>query len=107
MIVLDIEKYCHDCPLFEAETKKIYSLDRVIETRIVCSRGDLCDMLKRHLEAEVKKEERSKPEKREGTLPCHGCRHLIGCDPLRMALNSEERPCESYEEYEDDCCRKT
>lgn len=97
MIVLSVEKYCHDCPLFEAETEKAYSLDRVVMTQIVCSHRGLCDMLKRHLEAKAEKGRKKTEPKKEGTPLCIGCRRLVECDPLKMALNSEEHPCEDFE----------
>lgn len=31
-------------------------------------------------------------------LPCFGCKHLVWCEPSTMMMNTEEHPCEDFEE---------
>lgn len=58
MIILDVEKYCHECPEFEADvcSSPIYNNDTHIETRhtIYCKHCNRCRAIKRHLEKENK-----------------------------------------------------
>lgn len=66
MIKLDIQPYCEDCLMFEADVEKparMYGCDGVREAAIIqtdtivrCSRRKLCEGLKRHLEKEMRGE---------------------------------------------------
>ena len=66
MIKLDIQPYCEDCLMFEADVEKparMYGCDRIREAAIIqtdtivrCSRRKLCEGLKRHLEKEMRGE---------------------------------------------------
>lgn len=54
MIELQIESYCHECPEFEAETKKSYlSADGkivAVECAFVCEHAQKCKYIKHFLE---------------------------------------------------------
>ena len=64
MIKLDIQPYCENCLMFEADVEKparMYGCDGIREAAIIqtdtivrCSRRKLCEGLKRHLEKEMK-----------------------------------------------------
>ena len=63
MIKLDVQPYCEDCLMFDADVEKptrMYGCDGVREaiiqtdTIVRCSRRKLCEGLKRHLEKEMK-----------------------------------------------------
>ena len=64
MIKLDIQRYCEDCLMFDADVEKptrLYGCDGIREAAIIqtdtivrCSRRKLCEGLKRHLEKEMK-----------------------------------------------------
>ena len=64
MIKLDVQPYCEDCLMFEADVEKparMYGCDGIREAAIIqtdtfvrCSRRKLCEGLKRHLEKEMK-----------------------------------------------------
>ena len=64
MIKLDIQPYCEDCLMFEADVEKparMYGCDGIREAAIIqtdtivrCSRRKLCEGLKRHLEKEMR-----------------------------------------------------
>ena len=66
MIKLDIQSYCEDCLMFEADVEKparMYGCDGIREAAIIqtdtvvrCSRRKLCEGLKRHLEKEMRGE---------------------------------------------------
>ena len=65
-IKLEVQPYCEDCPIFEADVeqaKKIYGDDRrfddfyITDTYVRCSRRSLCAGLKRYLEKELQKGE--------------------------------------------------
>lgn len=94
MIVLDVEKYCHDCPLFEAESSVLCSLDRVVQTVVSCALRDRCKLIEMHLRKE--QEKTAEPKKKRKPL-CLGCKRFVGCEPDKMALNTEDDPCEDYE----------
>ena len=67
MIKLDIQPYCEDCLMFEADVEKparMYRCDGNREAAIIqtdtivrCSRRKLCEGLKRHLEKEMRGED--------------------------------------------------
>lgn len=67
MIKLDIQPYCEDCLMFDADVEKptrMYGCDGIREAAIIqtdtivrCSRGKLCEGLKRHLEKEMRGED--------------------------------------------------
>lgn len=42
MIELKVHDYCHECPMFEADVKTVYSDDVSISHYIQCSRSDEC-----------------------------------------------------------------
>ena len=42
---------------------------------------------------ETRNVNRTKP----GYHSCVDCKHLLGCGPLRMAINTPNRPCDEYE----------
>lgn len=50
MIELNIEDYCNDCPMFEANTGKIYSNCKILTTYITCENRNLCRRIKTYLE---------------------------------------------------------
>ena len=64
MIKLDIQRYCEDCLMIDADVEKptrLYGCDGIREAAIIqtdtivrCSRRKLCEGLKRHLEKEMK-----------------------------------------------------
>ena len=64
MIKLDVQPYCEDCLMFEADVEKparMYGCDGIREAALIqtdtivrCSRRKLCEGLKRHLEKEIK-----------------------------------------------------
>ena len=64
MIKLDIQRYCEDCLMFDADVEKptrLYGCDGIREAAIIqtdtivrCSRRRLCEGLKRHLEKEIR-----------------------------------------------------
>ena len=64
MIKLDIQSYCEDCLMFDADVEKptrMYGCDGIREAAIIqtdtivrCSRRKLCEGLKRHLEKGMK-----------------------------------------------------
>lgn len=64
MIKLDVQSYCEDCLMFDADVEKparMYGCDGIREAAIIqtdtivrCSRRKLCEGLKRHLEKEIK-----------------------------------------------------
>ena len=66
MIKIDIQPYCEDCLMFEADVEKparMYRYDGIREAAIIqtdtvvrCSRRKLCEGLKRHLEKEMRGE---------------------------------------------------
>ena len=65
MIKLDIQPYCEDCLMFDADVEKptrMYGYDGVeraviqTDTIVRCSRRKLCEGLKRHLEKEMRDE---------------------------------------------------
>ena len=66
MIKLDVQPYCEDCLMFEADVEKparMYGCDGIREAAIIqtdtivrCSRRKLCEGLKRHLEIEMRGE---------------------------------------------------
>ena len=65
MIKLDIQPYCEDCLMFDADVEaahkvfneSIYIGDfRLTDTIVRCSRRKLCEGLKRHLEKEMRGE---------------------------------------------------
>ena len=66
MIKLDVQPYCEDCLMFEADVEKpagMYGCDGIREAAIIqtdtivrCSRRKLCEGLKRHLEKEMRGE---------------------------------------------------
>ena len=65
MIKLDIQPYCEDCLMFDADVGKptrMYGYDGVeraviqTDTIVRCSRRKLCEGLKRHLEKEMRGE---------------------------------------------------
>ena len=66
MIKLDVQPYCEDCLMFEADVEKparMYGCDGIREAAIIqtdtvvrCSRRKLCEGLKRHLEKETRGE---------------------------------------------------
>ena len=45
---------------------------------------------------ETRNVNRTKP----GYHSCVDCKHLLGCGPLRMAINTPNRPCDEYEKDE-------
>ena len=67
MIKLDVQPYCEDCLMFEADVEKparMYGCDGIREAAIIqtdtivrCSRRKLCEGLKRHLEKEMRGED--------------------------------------------------
>ena len=67
MIKLDVQPYCEDCLMFEADVEKparMYGCDGNREAAIIqtdtivrCSRRKLCEGLKRHLEKEMRGED--------------------------------------------------
>lgn len=55
MITLDIQKYCHDCPDFEADVSKrtIHGFDDALEwtdTKISCAHKNRCYEIKKYIE---------------------------------------------------------
>ena len=66
MIKLDIQPYCEDCLMFDADVEKptrMYGCAGIREAAIIqtdtivhCSRRKLCEGLKRHLEQEMRGE---------------------------------------------------
>ena len=60
MIKLDVEKYCQDCPDFEAKVYKEFFEDfygfKLPNTYISCKNTDKCRRIKRYLEKEIKNE---------------------------------------------------
>lgn len=50
MIELNIEDYCNDCPMFEANTGKIYANCKILTTYITCENRNLCHRIKTYLE---------------------------------------------------------
>lgn len=58
MIILDVEKYCHECPVFEADVHSYewFSNDVKVEHRhhIRCKYRDRCRAIKGYLEKENK-----------------------------------------------------
>lgn len=58
MIKLNVEEYCHDCDMFEADVNKIcgYSFERRIiytDTVISCTRRSVCDNLIKFFKKEI------------------------------------------------------
>ena len=68
MIVLKIEKYCENCPHFEAETTRETSYDNSISidyhTAVTCKSRRRCRAIYRHLEKAFEEENKNniKPE---------------------------------------------
>lgn len=56
MIELNIEDYCHYCPMFEAVTDKVCANCKVLTTYITCKNREMCSVIKTYLE-EKKDEE--------------------------------------------------
>ena len=59
MIKLQIEKYCHDCPEFEAQVDKAYFLhliDPEIHTVVTCRHRGKCECIRKYVEREERKE---------------------------------------------------
>lgn len=59
MIILDVEKYCHECPEFEADVRGEtltdgYGMVVVVDHTIRCKHRDKCRAIKNHLEKENK-----------------------------------------------------
>lgn len=42
MIELKVRDYCHDCPMFEADVKTVYSNDIPVAHYISCTRSEEC-----------------------------------------------------------------
>lgn len=59
MITLDIQKYCHGCPDFEADVKKsTFVCDNDVlafDTMISCANKNRCYEIKKYLESKEKK----------------------------------------------------
>ena len=49
MIELKVQNYCHECPMFEADVKTVYSNDTPISHYIVCTRSDECKHIIQYL----------------------------------------------------------
>ena len=61
MIKLQIEKYCHNCPEFEAQVDKTYFLyltDPEIHTIVTCEHRGKCECIRKYFEDEQEKGER-------------------------------------------------
>ena len=50
MIKLDVEEYCHDCDMFEADVNKIGAYS---DTVISCTRRSVCDNLIKFFKKEI------------------------------------------------------
>ena len=67
-IKLDVQPYCEDCTIFEADVErptKLYGNNMPLhqtDTVVRCSRRNLCAGLKRHLEKELLKGENNATE---------------------------------------------
>lgn len=63
MIKLDVQPYCHNCQVFEADVVNAYKTINddgewdLTDTVIRCRRRNLCSGIKKYLEREMKKEE--------------------------------------------------
>lgn len=49
MIELKVHDYCHECPMFEADVKTVYSNDAPISHYVRCSRSDECKHIIQYL----------------------------------------------------------
>lgn len=54
MITLDIKDYCHDCPMLDPGTDKIYADGKVMINKIYCSNERLCEHIADHLKSHLK-----------------------------------------------------
>lgn len=53
MIRLLINKYCDDCPYFDAETNLLYADEGVATTHVECSNKDKCERIYQYLKKEL------------------------------------------------------
>ena len=53
MIELKVHDYCHECPMFEADVKTVYSDNAPISHYIQCSRSDECRHIIRYFSENV------------------------------------------------------
>lgn len=60
MIHLLINKYCDDCPDFDAETNILYGDEGVVATHVECSNRDKCERIYRYLKKELEKKDDTK-----------------------------------------------
>lgn len=55
MIRLITNKYCDNCPDFDAETDILYGDEGVVAINVECSNRDKCDRIYRYLKKELQK----------------------------------------------------
>ena len=54
MVELNFTGKCAGCPCFDADARKLYSGDILVETVVICTNQDLCDHLEKHLKEALK-----------------------------------------------------
>lgn len=57
MIHLEIEKYCHECPEFDADVSKLTANGEVIDTVIQCAHSERCRTIKAYLEKQKERQD--------------------------------------------------
>ena len=61
MIKLDVNEYCQDCPMFEADVDKRVFIGpegrRIAETVVCCERADACEQIHEMFEGQMKRRE--------------------------------------------------
>lgn len=50
MIILDVKKYCHNCPLFDVSSDIVLSTDNRNDVYVRCSKYVACDVVEKYLE---------------------------------------------------------
>lgn len=58
MIKLDIQDYCHNCPIFEPECVKYYADNKCTMTLVSCTRKGICANIKQYIEEQIARNER-------------------------------------------------
>lgn len=67
MIKVDVERYCNRCAYFEPESKAATYIDfngeMVGDHTLVCKRGEICNIIEKHIRREIEKEQKKNAEK--------------------------------------------
>ena len=67
MIRLDVERYCNRCAYFDPETKtsmyRDFNGDMVGDHMLVCKRGEICNIIEKHIRNEIEKEQKKNAKK--------------------------------------------